>query len=246
MAIVVALLGWITWAPPALAQEAGQPQEHSAPVSWGIEADVLSRYVWRGMPFSDAVVVWPSAWLSVYGLTLGFWSNVDLQDAPHYNEHDVSIAYERTFGRATLTGSLVRYVYRGQSDAPTTWEALVNLSLAWGPSSVFTVHAFDVDEYRGSYYVEAGYEYARGLAPGTTLIMGGSLAWGSSAFMESYAGLSGGRFGSAVVSLALARALVEHLIVRPYLGVGTVLDSGLRDTASMPPATAGVALTVEF
>ena len=39
------------------------------PLSYGGEVDFVSRYVWRGLPFSDGPALEPSVWVSLLGVS---------------------------------------------------------------------------------------------------------------------------------------------------------------------------------
>ncbi len=56
-------------------------------------ADVVSRYVWRGMDQGSGVSVQPSLDFSYKGISLGFWGSTSLSDLEP-KEFDISIGYE--------------------------------------------------------------------------------------------------------------------------------------------------------
>ena len=45
--------------------------------TWGVEADVNTRYLWRGIPNSDGPVFQPYVWLTRAGTTVSAWSNME-------------------------------------------------------------------------------------------------------------------------------------------------------------------------
>lgn len=92
-------------------QPAGAPTaEAEAVVTWGGEVDLVSQYIWRGLPYSEGLVVWPTAWVSAYGVTASLFLNYDPNWDPTWNEYDLTFSYERSVGRWTLDGTYTRYV----------------------------------------------------------------------------------------------------------------------------------------
>ena len=66
-----------------------------------IGADVVSRYIWRGINVNDAINIQPSLVLSGAGLSGGFWGSYSLSNNPEYNalsqEIDTWISYTHQF-----------------------------------------------------------------------------------------------------------------------------------------------------
>jgi len=95
----------------AAAQDATQPSATTPTsltepvVTWGGEVDFVSHYLWRGLPYSQGRVVWPSVWVSAHGVTVSLFMNYDPDYDPTLNEYDISVGYERTVGSLTLTGT---------------------------------------------------------------------------------------------------------------------------------------------
>lgn len=157
-------LTFLVSAPTALAQ----PE-----VSLG--ADVVSRYVWRGIDFGQSAAVQPSIELGVEGLTLGTWGSFAISDAGA-NELDLYLSY--TVG--PLTFGVTDYYF--PTDAPAVGEDddggsdFFNVDDGDGahtlePFASFESEAFPVtlllatnvrNDADYSTYLEAGYGFAVG------------------------------------------------------------------------------------
>jgi len=211
-------------------------------VTWGGEVDSSSRYVWRGLPYSEGAVVWPSAWISGKGFTFSLWVNADHRYRPRFNEYDVSAAYERTVGRLTVTGTFSRYTYREVAGDPgSTSEAVVRAVYSIGPGEAFATSSFDVEKYRGAYYVDFGYAVDRDLSSKSLLKLDASVAlW--TKFAEKYGVPSDGPLGPATVNVALVQKLTAAFAVRPHVTFTRLLDPGARHALRTPWVTYGVAV----
>ena len=246
-------------APPAQA-EAAAPA-----VTWGAELDTSSRYIWHGIPYSTGAVLWPSAWVSMKGFTVTLWSNLDPGyvhdkftrtgvllkdlDGPVFNEYDLTAAYERTFGKLTLTATFSRYTYREPKDLDippgSTSEVMGRFALAAGPGEVFMTHSIDVEAHRGAYFVETGYGLERQLRPKTTLSVDGSVAFWSK-FVKNYGLGDYGSMGPATVNVAIVQQLTPVISVRPHLTFMRLLNEKARRELGTPGVSGGVALTVGY
>lgn len=68
-------------------------------VTLNLNADLVSRYLWRGLLFSPNVNLQPYAGLSYKGLTFSTWASYGISD--HYAEVDFSLSY--TLGNLTFS-----------------------------------------------------------------------------------------------------------------------------------------------
>lgn len=76
----------------------------AAPVqgqSFGIGADIVSRYVWRGIDFGESMSVQPTLSFSHGGFEIGAWGSWSVSaDGAASNENDLWVAY--SFGPVTI------------------------------------------------------------------------------------------------------------------------------------------------
>jgi hypothetical protein len=216
------------------------------PFTWGAELDSSSRYIWHGVPYSEGAVVWPSAWLSAGGFTVGLWANVDRHYRPKFNEYDVSIGYERAIGKLTLSGTFSRYTYREISGDPgSTSEAIVRAAYSIGPGEIFTTNSLDVEKYVGAYYADIGYAVERELTPKSLLKMDASVAFWRT-FARKYNLPSDGPLGPAILNVALVQKLTAAVGVRPHVTFSRLLDRVARRGLGTPGVTYGAALVVGY
>ncbi len=87
-----------TLAAAAVIAAAGWPA--AAPAEIGIGADVVSRYVWRGTDFGNAVSVQPGVAFSQEALEIGAWSSWAISGGGA-NENDLYVSY--SVGQVSVT-----------------------------------------------------------------------------------------------------------------------------------------------
>src|SRR5262245_61908002 len=114
---------------------AGQP----SPREWtpGAEVDTVSRYVWRGIPYSDGAVVQPSAWIAGHGFSFNAWSNFVAADEINRGTFDqifFTATWQRALGRVRIEPTFQGYSSRaaGGAGSATTVETAVRTSIVVG------------------------------------------------------------------------------------------------------------------
>ena len=150
-----------------------------AQASFGVDLDLFSSYVWRGLSLTNKPVAQPALWVSFpagnASITVGGWANVDLGKyddlADDISESGGSSAFnlaefnpyaEVSFavGRATLTGGATGYVYPNDEAAPNDFGLLTsdaNTVEIYGkigfdaPLSPELSVYYDVDKIKGAY-----------------------------------------------------------------------------------------------
>ena len=150
-----------------------------AQATFGVDLDLFSSYVWRGLSLTNRPVAQPSVWVSFpaggASITAGGWSNIDLGRyddlADHIGESGGSSAFnfaefdpyaEVSFpaGVATLTGGVTAYIYPNDETAPNDFGLLTTASNTveiYGkvgldvPLSPELSIYYDVDKIKGAY-----------------------------------------------------------------------------------------------
>lgn len=150
-----------------------------AQATYGVDLDIFSSYVWRGLTLTNKPVAQPAVWVSFpagnASITAGGWSSIDLgkydngsdisesggTSAFNFAEFDPYAEVSFPAGKATLTGGVTAYIY--PNDAGLTEDAntveiygKVDLDVPLSPSlSVY----YDVDKIKGA-YIEAGLSHS--------------------------------------------------------------------------------------
>lgn len=163
---------------PAAAQDA----------SIGFDVGLNSNYNWRGLSLTNKPVIQPDAWLSAYGLTGGFWFNVEptKYDGPNdlsesggvrsgIAEIDPWIEYARSFANVDAKVGWVAYWYNknngGIDNTSNTSEIYAQVSLSNLPVTPTLAAWYDIDKVKGL-YVQGQLVYGMKVTPAFTLNLG--------------------------------------------------------------------------
>lgn len=210
-------------------------------VSGGVEVDVNSQYIWRGIVFEDHIVFQPTVWLTARDLTLSVWNNRAAQGNEFVsgNEVDFAAAYTRSIAGIASEISFSYYVYPHQEDSPPTGELSLSVSAPIGPLEASTTQTLDVIEYPGAYFGEIGLEFEHELPLHLSLELGASAGWGSAEFNEAYAGLRQSAWNGISGRAAVTYALTDILYITPHVELFHTLDRGVADATQRDAVNVG-------
>ena len=201
-------------------------------VRWGGEADVNSRYVWRGFTYSQGPVFQPSVWGQARGFTFTAWSNLPLSDEPRQGQFDQlfwTATRSRQWRRWTLEGTLQGYFWQGPPGQPgaRTVEAAGRVAYARGPVELFTAQAFDLAAYRGSYWVEVGAGWQRTWHR-VQWAAQAEVGLANARFNHAYAGVSRPAVNCAQFDLSASIPLRRGWFIRPHAEFTQLVSPALR------------------
>lgn len=241
---------------PSFAQEPTQPlqQEPSeqTKLAWGVENDFRSSHVWRGLVISDQPVLQPEAWISVSGFTLDAWSNLALRDTTERTRPrimEVSLQYDHDWRKLRIEPTLEADFYHDPLNVESSkWvESSLRVSYPVGPLRVFTAHSFEISDYRGAYFGEAGIDYERHLSEKAKLEITPGIGWASAKFNEANIGVPKAAFNLVAVEGSLTCYVNKNLYLRPELGFSRIMEGQLRAAALHPTfLTFGLTIGVGF
>ncbi len=235
-------------------QQGAPPAEEEAkkkPFTVGADLDFLSRYVWRGLLWSDGPVFQPDVWISSHGFTFTVWGNIDLTDEPDrnsFNEVDFYFVYEGTFKKITLEPSINVWYYPSQLDSPTTAEFDLKVSYPIGPISLYTTQSVDIVQYQGAYFGDFGLFYEKEFFPNFSLETFASVGWANGRFNEVYVGIDKAALNVFTYNLTLYYYPVDFFFLKPHVEVTTLLNNSLKRALIGNPTqvAAGMAFGFEF
>ena len=149
---------------PSMAGAQGGPR--------GVELDLNSRYLWRGIPYSDGPVLQPYVWLTVAGTEASVWSSLETGTGPTpWQPNQLFFTLTRTYAKGTwhVAPTLQGYTWRGAPGEPgaRTLEVAARVTRPLGAVTFVTVHTVDIASYHGAYVADAGVEHRRVAGPWT-------------------------------------------------------------------------------
>ena len=158
----------------------------NAQIEFGVDVDLFSSYVWRGLSLTNKPVLEPGVWVAFpagnASITVGGWGNIDLgsYDDPNddiaegggtsfnLSEFDPYVEVGFPVGKATLTGGVTGYIYPNDENAPndvgllTSDANTVEIYGKLGYDAPFSPELsiyYDVDKIKGA-YIEGGVSYS--------------------------------------------------------------------------------------
>ncbi|HWN19431.1 MAG TPA: TorF family putative porin [Gemmatimonadales bacterium] len=169
-----------------------------AQATFGVDLDLFSSYVWRGLTLTNKPVAEPGLWLSFpagnASITVGGWANIDLGTYDDINddisesggtssfnlsEFDPYAEISFPAGKATLTGGVTGYIYPNDlDDAPNggldseanTVEVYGKLGFDVPLSPELSVY-YDVDKIKGA-YIEANLSHSLAASEAVSIDLG--------------------------------------------------------------------------
>jgi hypothetical protein len=222
----------------------------AARFTYGFESDLASRYLWRGLAFSDGPVSQNSLWMSKGNFTGSIWSNYNISDPAdrsRFNELDYSLSFEPSFNEFTVSALLQAYSYPDQQESPSTAEISLGISYDRFVLNPFTNHTFDIKEYRGSYFGELGLRSSRDLNERISLEASVEIGWGSAKFNKAY--INGNNWSLEVVTFEAASTwnFNDTFYIRPHLTTTAIIDRKIKALVEDPVLyQVGIALGAAF
>lgn len=238
------LLALCLCARPTIAQEA----EPAPFVAVSGEVDLNSRYLWRGIAFSEGTVYQPSLTASHAIWSLNAWANVDpgVISGPQMNELDLTLAAATQWHDWSVKPSAVLYAFPGVG-TPATAELMIELGRAMGPWAPYTRHSVDIMEFEGAAYSAVGVNYTYAIPKRADIAANLEYGRGWWRFANAYAdpSLEGMNVMSGVLSATFP--LPNGVELRPHASWNRVGNRSVRDEISGPtPFQFGVAIGREF
>lgn len=147
-----------------------------------VDAGIFSKYMWRGYELSKgSIVIQPSATVGYKGFSFNMWGNLDMdvygddRDEAKWNETDLTIAYDTSFGPVGLG---VGYIYYGLDGVDDSREFYVSTGLDVLLSPTLTVYREVA--HIPSWYLNFGVSHSFELPKGMALDLAGSVGYYSS------------------------------------------------------------------
>ena len=213
---------------------------------------IFSKYVWRGMLATDGAVVQPEASASLLGFELGFWANMDLDDANglngEFNEIDYIMAYELALPLLELEAGLIHYAFpHSEVSGTTEVYAAAAAKVLLNPSLTLF---YDLDEVDAA-YLSAGVSHGVPLSPMADLKFSATLGYGTKDYVHYYFGAGAAAkaapsFGSGPTDLLLGLEVPYHPVPLFTVSGGVFYSTLLGDASDAVDSAGGDKDTLYF
>jgi len=235
----------LTLAPTATSEAPATPalaKDEKFPVDFNTTADVVSRYVWRGILQNPDACVQPSATATWQGLSLNVWGNYATSDwganrENNFSEVDYTGSYNYVFkdlpavNSLSLTGGFIWYAFPNNPVCNNTKEFFATVALPdlWLTPAVSAY--YDVDEADG-WYLNAGVGHTFNLIEKVSLNLGASVGWNDGNESQFYYGVDQSGFADLGLGTTLNYNITETLVASVYYKYSYILDNDLREAAN--------------
>ena len=240
LALLLALAG-STLSTAARAQDAGDTETADA-VTAGIEVDVPSRYVSRGVAASEGPTFQPSAWVGYGGLSALVFTSFDPLGQPEVGnaptDLTAGLAYGAEFGPVSVEPSATAITFPGLPENARTLELGLEAAVALGPVSACTSQSLDAVAFRGAYYLKAGACAAHTFGSGVAVEGDVGAGGGNLAFNEANFGVPAWGLDHVEANLAVTIP-ADSLYLRAHGTVSRLVHPDL--VRALPEPTVGFA-----
>jgi len=242
------------------APAAARSGENGRGFTYGAEFDVNTRYVWRGLAWSQGAAWQPSLWAGRSGLELSLWTNFPLGDEPtrhKFNEVDFRLSYTKEWGAFSFVPAFNIYSYPNQDkeDNPTTGEIELAAAYAFAPFTLATTHVLDVWDNPGGYLGEVALEFEEEPSDRLTFQAAVRLTFANARFHAYYVPVDKSAMSALAFEVGLTFDLGSGLTLRPHAEWTRLLDPDVRMAVAVSDwvfsgraslFNLGIALGVEF
>jgi hypothetical protein len=185
------------------------------PLSLSADTSLWSRYMWRGLRFSDGAVIQSSVTGAMYGFSANIWTNYDLR-AGKINEIDPTISYSCAYKEVTLGAGWTHF---GVIDGDDDDEFYVSISLANLPLAPTLTCYWDVNLGTGA-YIQGSVSHSFTLTESMSLTFSGAAGY---VVDDSYMGVNanGMEFSdwfSGDLQVALPVVVAPGVTIQPKAG----------------------------
>lgn len=206
-------------------------QDEETKVSVSVDATVLNKYIWRGIPLTDGPVFQPSVTVGFGGLSLNAWMNADLDDVNgneyKLNEFDFLAEYSFNLDKVSLTVGLLRYTFPNTDfDSTTEFYGTISLDSPLNPS--VTIYQ-DIDLVEGTYLSFAVSESLPLEGTFHTFDLGATLGYGTEDHNLFYYGVNESCMTDLLLSGSFNFVVDENLTLIPQVMFSMFMDDAIKD-----------------
>lgn len=219
------------------------------PIIWGIDTDMNSKYLWRGIAYNDGLVLQPNLWIGSGNLTAGVWGSLTVFDRfqeIRRNEIDLFVNYDFSIGKLELSPGAMVYFYPNQDDSPATGELYFTLGYPIGNFTVISTATIDFITYPGALFCEHGLEYEGQITQRMTGSSSIYAGWANGRFNDTYIGLNKTTCNLVGARIGLTYSTDSYLYFNPHLEINRIANNEIEALLGRYPWFVGLLIGIEF
>jgi hypothetical protein len=210
-------------------------EEQESPYSISVEADVYSKYLWRGSVLTDGPVFQPSISLCIKDFSFNIWANMDLDDANdnenNFSELDFTFEYSLSYDKLTFTGGFVQYTLPN-TELEDTQEVYLKTEADVLLSPSLSV-IYDLKEANGTYVsLDLGHStpFIKFSEKATCeLSLNAGVGWGSTGMNDYIFGVAEEALTDFHGGVSMPVTILADWCIEPSIIFSSVIDDELQD-----------------
>jgi predicted RNA-binding Zn-ribbon protein involved in translation (DUF1610 family) len=219
---------------PECGAEVCEKAEEEKEFCFGADAGFFSKYVSRGITWTDGPVFQPDLWASYKGFTLSVWGSMDLTDkydlGGEISELDYTLDYSNNIGPLAYSGGIIYYTFPNTGDDDTS-EVYAGLGydIMLQPKLVVYYDFWQADGFYGVMSFSHSFELpevVKGVK--SSVDLSAQVGLGSKNYNEFYSGDSHTAFTNYLLTVAIPVSLTDNFSLKPTVSYSSVLDRTIR------------------
>lgn len=218
--------------------------------SFGVENDIVTRYIWHGLNYNHGFIHQPTAWVTINDFTFFTWGSFTQHEADKNqinNEIDIALQYTKELESIYLESSLT-YIYALKQDAPATTEAFLKLAYELVETEFYSEITMDIMDCSGSLSGDIGANKMLIETEDLSLSTGASIGWANNKFNKDYIGVEENikPFNYSMLFVEATYNFYQNFYLNPHIEYCYLFSPVFKSVSGNSLANFGVAIGVEF
>lgn len=219
-------------------------------LSYGIENDFVTRYIWNGLSYNHGIIHQPTLWLTYNDFTIYSWASFTQHEFDNNvinNEIDLAVQYSKQLNIIGLETSLT-YIYALQDNAAATTEAYLKLSCGLFETELYSDVTVDVMENLGSFSGSVGFNKQLFENDELSLSTGLCIGWANNKFNKNYIGLSENvnLFNYSMLYVESTYNIFDNIYIKPHIEYCYLFSPVFKSISGNSLTNFGITAGVEF
>lgn len=225
-------------------------------LSYSVNSDFLSKYVYEGEASSRSWVWQPSATIEAYGLGFNAWGNFVLADIPdqgRFNEIDLTLYYNYNYKNLSVQPFFIACIYPTANkisldySASTDMKPSLHLAYTLGPIDIYTDVQLYVHPTPGAVIWDMGLGFQHKIVKDVAISTAAQISFGNAEYNNSQFQVKENKVQQFTYELSVSITPVKGFVIEPNINVAAFFSQVLRDAVAYPVLVwGGVDFTYNF